>query len=47
MMWSIIAHSHHLPLYVAGQLDYVDGAAMQRVNGKRGLRVSPITDHLQ
>ena len=39
-MWSIIALSSHLPLYTAGRLDYIDGAATQRVNGKRGLRVA-------
>ena len=39
-MWSIIALSGHLPLYAAGRLDCVDGAATQRVNGKRGLRVA-------
>ena len=39
-MWSIIPCSRHLPLYAAGQLDCVDGAAMQRVglNGKRWLQ---------
>ena len=39
-MWSIIARSCHLPFYAAGQLDCVDGAATQQINGKRGLRVA-------
>ena len=39
-MWSIIALAGHLPLYAADRLDCVDGAATQRVNGKRGLRVA-------
>ena len=39
-MWSIIALAGHLPLYAAGRLDCVNGAATQRVNGKRGLRVA-------
>ena len=39
-MRSIIARSRHLPLYAAGRLDCVDGAATQNKNGKRGLRVA-------
>ena len=39
-MWSIILRSRHLPFYVAGRLDCVDGAAMQQVNAKRGLQVA-------
>ena len=35
-MWLSIAHSLHLPFYTAGQLDCVDGAAMQWVNGNMG-----------
>ena len=45
-MWLIIALSSHLPLYTAGQVDCVDGAAAQRVNGKRGLRVAHYGSHL-
>ena len=39
-MCSIIARSRHLSFYVAGRPDCVDGAATQRVNGKRRLRVA-------
>ena len=39
-MWSIITLSGHLPLCTAGRVDCVDGAATQRVNGKRRLRAA-------
>ena len=39
-MWSIIALTGHLPLYAAGRLDCIHGAATQRVNAKRWLRVT-------
>ena len=38
-MWSIIDRPRHLPFYMAGRLDCVNDAAMERVSSKRGLRV--------